>query len=165
MTADAQTPRTVENWRKELIRIAKCERPEITPKMAQAAMLHIETTERDLAAAKASLDKWEAAGRALHSDAETIVIVARETQEELAAAKAEAEELRKELADRPSIGMVQILKQTIKAEHDEAEALRDLLRECRRFVVERSWSGCASEEDANVCLANIDAAIDAARKG
>ena len=117
------------------------------------------------AAAKASLDKWEAAGRALHSDAETIVIVARETQEELAAAKAEAEELRKELADRPSIGMVQLLKQTIKAEHDEAEAMRDLLRECRRFVVERSWSGCASEEDANVCLANIDAAIDAARKG
>ena len=49
-------------------------------------------------------------------------------QRELAAAKAEAEELRKELADRPSIGMVQILKQTIKAEHDEAEALREALR-------------------------------------
>ena len=87
------------------------------------------------------------------------------TESALAAAKAEAEALRKELADRPSIGMVQLLKQTIKAEHDEAEAMRDLLRECRRFVVERSWSGCASEEDANVCLANIDAAIDAAREG
>ena len=52
---------------------------------------------------------------------------ARELERELAAAKAEAEELRKELADRPSIGMVQILKQTIKAEHDEAEALREKL--------------------------------------
>lgn len=41
----------------------------------------------------------------------------------------------------------------------EVEALRKLLLECRRFVVERAWSGCASEEDANVCLANIDAAV------
>ena len=171
--SDAQTPKTdatvingwldVNEWRQRAMHY-EYQWSNCSPCCA-GLQGRAERAESALAAAKASLDKWEAAGRALHSDAETIVIVARETQEELAAAKAEAEELRKELADRPSIGMVQLLKQTIKAEHDEAEAMRDLLRECRRFVVERSWSGCASEEDANVCLANIDAAIDAARKG
>ena len=73
-----------------------------------------------------------------------------ELERELAAAKAEAEELRKEIADRPSIGMVQLLKQTIKAEHDEAEALRE---DAERYRWLRLNNG------------DLDAAIDAARKG
>lgn len=39
-------------WRKELMRIAKCNRPEITPNQALAALLHIENLEKDLGAAK-----------------------------------------------------------------------------------------------------------------
>mgnify|MGYP003347385121 CR=1 FL=1 len=50
------------------------------------------------------------------------------------------------------------LKECLDRAEAEREALLELLGECRRFVVERAWSGCASEEDANVCLANIDAA-------
>ena len=35
-------------WRQELIRIAKSERPEISPSQAQEAMRHVEELERDL---------------------------------------------------------------------------------------------------------------------
>lgn len=35
-------------WRQELMRIAKCERPEITPEQARLAMSHVEEMEQDL---------------------------------------------------------------------------------------------------------------------
>lgn len=36
------------SWRQELIRIAKCERPEITPEMARLAMEHIDELEKEM---------------------------------------------------------------------------------------------------------------------
>ena len=102
--------------------------------------------ESALAAANVELDNWKLAGRALHSDAETIVQVARETQAELAAAKAEAETLR-----------------------DDAERyfyLRNVdgdIAVCKGFdSVDVGSSGVAYTYDHMLTGADLDAAIDAA---
>ena len=69
---------------------------------------------------------------------------------------AEAEELRKELADRPSVGMVQLLKQTIKAEHDEAEALREALE---RYGLHEESCPIVDKSGDRFCTCGFDAAL------
>ena len=87
-----------------------------------------EQVKRELAAAKAELEKWKAAGRALHSDAETIVKVAREIQDELAAAKAVIAACHEAIGESKNSDdetLADCIKQIVTEYKAEAKALRN----------------------------------------
>lgn len=112
--------------------------------------------ERELAAVRGQLEESAKTGLKYMAQAADETRLRERAESALAAAKAEAEELRKELADRPSVGMVQLLKQTIKAEHDEAEALREALE---RYGLHEESCPIVDKSGDRFCTCGFDAAL------
>ena len=89
MTADAQTPRTDE-----------------TPHNVGNLAMLARQLERELAAVRGQLEESAKTGLKYMAQAADETRLRERAESALAAAKAEAEELRKELADRPSVGKI-----------------------------------------------------------